>query len=189
MEKVFAYKAFNGKLFDTEEKCLAYEHKLAQYPKIKVKRDTMIVGKLDLVCVTYQEKPSSQRYTHTYYDIIGTNVRVYTNDTIYPIDNLGERNPNLWLAIEEISVRQIAHYGTFDNAIADICCKEFNRLENGAEMEYKHSEKDKMWNLYDRRTFRGMRSMCGTFCKIIKVSKNDNEIDIFKKIQRNLLLE
>ena len=26
MEKVIAYKAFNGRLFDTEEKCLAYEN-------------------------------------------------------------------------------------------------------------------------------------------------------------------
>ena len=26
MEKVIAYKSFNGRLFDTEEKCLAYEN-------------------------------------------------------------------------------------------------------------------------------------------------------------------
>ena len=35
MEKVIAYKAFNGRLFDTEEKCLAYEKKMSQYPKVK----------------------------------------------------------------------------------------------------------------------------------------------------------
>ena len=37
MEKVTAYKAFNGRLFDSEEKCLAYEKKYSQYPKIKEK--------------------------------------------------------------------------------------------------------------------------------------------------------
>ena len=35
MEKVITYKAFNGRLFDTEEKCLAYEKKMSQYPKVK----------------------------------------------------------------------------------------------------------------------------------------------------------
>ena len=35
MEKVIAYKASNGRLFETEEKCLAYEKKLSQYPKVK----------------------------------------------------------------------------------------------------------------------------------------------------------
>ena len=32
MEKIITYKAFNGRLFDTEEKCLAYEKKMSQYP-------------------------------------------------------------------------------------------------------------------------------------------------------------
>ena len=35
MEQVIAYKAFNGRLFDTEDKCIAYEKKMSQYPKIK----------------------------------------------------------------------------------------------------------------------------------------------------------
>ena len=38
MEKVIAYKAFNGRLFDTEEKCLAYEKKMSQYPKVRLRR-------------------------------------------------------------------------------------------------------------------------------------------------------
>jgi hypothetical protein len=35
MEQVIAYKAFNGRLFDTEDKCIAYEKKMSQYPKVK----------------------------------------------------------------------------------------------------------------------------------------------------------
>ena len=35
MEQVIAYKAFNGRLFDTEDKCIAYEKKMFQYPKVK----------------------------------------------------------------------------------------------------------------------------------------------------------
>lgn len=35
MEKVTAYKSYNGRLFESEEKCLAYENKMKQYPKVK----------------------------------------------------------------------------------------------------------------------------------------------------------
>ena len=35
MEKVIAYKSFNGRLFETEEKCLSYERKMFKYPKVK----------------------------------------------------------------------------------------------------------------------------------------------------------
>jgi len=35
MEKVIAYKSFNGRLFETEEKCLSYERKMLKYPKVK----------------------------------------------------------------------------------------------------------------------------------------------------------
>lgn len=35
MEKVTAYKSFNGRLFETEEKCLSYERKMLKYPKVK----------------------------------------------------------------------------------------------------------------------------------------------------------
>ncbi len=35
MEKVTAYKSYNGRLFESEEKCLAYENKMKKYPKVK----------------------------------------------------------------------------------------------------------------------------------------------------------
>jgi hypothetical protein len=35
MEKVIAYKSFNGRLFENEEKCLSYERKMLKYPKVK----------------------------------------------------------------------------------------------------------------------------------------------------------
>ena len=80
MEKVVAYKAFNGRLFDTEEKCLAYEKKIAQYPKIKEtisNADNEVIGgtevQVDVVEHTIQtkEKPSSQIKKETYYIVGG----------------------------------------------------------------------------------------------------------------------
>lgn len=80
MEKVTAYKAANGKLFLTEQECAAYENKLAQYPKKKVKEEkskqTFCFGKwLDVDIVKHTEsvweKPSSQRKDSVYYIVGG----------------------------------------------------------------------------------------------------------------------
>lgn len=80
MEKVIAYKAANGKLFLTEQECVAYENKLAQYPKKKVKEEkskqTFCFGKwmdVDIVKHTESvwEKPSSQRKDNVYYIVGG----------------------------------------------------------------------------------------------------------------------
>ena len=80
MEKVIAYKSTNGKLFLTEQECVAYENKLAQYPKKKVKEEkskqTFSFGEwmdVDIVKHTESvwEKPSSQRKDNVYYIVGG----------------------------------------------------------------------------------------------------------------------
>ena len=72
MKQVTAYMAFNGRLFETEEKCLAYEKKMAQYPKVKIinkKADNAY----DIIChiVETWEKPSSQKKVEKYFIIGG----------------------------------------------------------------------------------------------------------------------
>ena len=85
MEQVIAYKAFNGRLFDTEDKCIAYEKKLSQYPKVKettIKADdgyiTNKVGHGEYVStdivkhvIETWEKPSSQKNTEVFYIVGG----------------------------------------------------------------------------------------------------------------------
>ena len=81
MEKVIAYKASNGRLFDTEEKCLAYEKKMSQYPKVKESIDVaapsyMVGGQykdIDIVRHTIErwEKPSSQKSVEKYFIVGG----------------------------------------------------------------------------------------------------------------------
>lgn len=85
MEKITAYKANNGRLFETEEKCLAYENKLSQYPKVKktTKRaeDSYITNEnghgeyvsTDIVkhVIETWEKPSSQKKTNFFYVVGG----------------------------------------------------------------------------------------------------------------------
>ena len=81
MEKVIAYKSFNGRLFDTEEKCLAYEKKMSQYPKVKESIDVaapsyLIGGQykdVDIVRHTIErwEKPSSRKSVEKYFIVGG----------------------------------------------------------------------------------------------------------------------
>lgn len=84
MEQVIAYKAFNGRLFDTEDKCIAYEKKMSQYPKVKetTKKadDTYIIlnGEdkyipIDIVChfIETQEKHSAHKKYSKYFIVGG----------------------------------------------------------------------------------------------------------------------
>lgn len=184
METITAFKAFNGKIFETKEKCLAYEKKLAQYPKLKVKRESLIEGKLDSVCVTYQEKPSSQTYTQRYYDIVGTGFRVYT-DHILPIDDLGDKT--LWGKDSDfIVLGHIVKNGTFNNTIAETCCKEYEKLHENDKSNFKsrmhhYCVEDKYWVLMDNRTAIGSLASCVGASHILKVDENENEIDIFNR--------
>lgn len=80
MEKIIAYKASNGRLFETEEKCVAYEKKWSQYPKVKERIDvaapSCLVGgqyKVDIVRHTIEtwEKPSSVKKVKKYFIVGG----------------------------------------------------------------------------------------------------------------------
>lgn len=81
MEKVIAYKSFNGRLFESEEKCVAYEKKMSQYPKVKESIDvaapSYLVGgqykDIDIVRHTIKrwEKPSSAKRVEKYFIVGG----------------------------------------------------------------------------------------------------------------------
>ena len=82
MEEIKAYKASNGRLFESEEKCLAYEKKMSAYPKVKEKIDVaapfyfLFDGRykdVDIVRHTIErcEKPSSVKKVEKYFIVGG----------------------------------------------------------------------------------------------------------------------
>lgn len=80
MEKVTAYKSFNGRLFETEEKCLSYERKMLEYPKVKesvtLANSAYILGEhfpINIAChVTERwEKPYSTKKVSKYFIVGG----------------------------------------------------------------------------------------------------------------------
>lgn len=107
MEKIIAYKASNGRLFETEEKCVAYEKKLSQYPKVKERIDVaapsyLIGGQykdIDIVRHTIEtwEKPSSQKKVEKFFivggkykfvDLHGKHEGSVMNGGVFPCGNL-----------------------------------------------------------------------------------------------------
>lgn len=94
MEKVIAYKANNGRLFETAESCLKYEAKLAQYPKVKVETIQSEDYMLDstkyptpvVKCIESKwEKPNSQRKNSISY-IVANKYRI--TPKMFPITSM-----------------------------------------------------------------------------------------------------
>lgn len=81
MEEVIAYKASNGRLFESVGECLAYEKKMSQYPKVKESIDmaapSYLIGgqykDVDIVRHTIErwEKPSSRKSVNKYFIVGG----------------------------------------------------------------------------------------------------------------------
>lgn len=82
MEKVIAYKSFDGKLFSTEEKCLAHEAEKRKYPLIKNK-EYRIEGDLGLKLIEERLYSSKNRYTKkkSYY-LLPNGWKIYTTQHI-----------------------------------------------------------------------------------------------------------
>ena len=119
MEKVIAYKAFNGRLFESEEKCLAYEKKMSQYPKVKESIDvaapSYLVGgqykDVDIVRHTIEtwEKPSSVKKVEKYFivggkykfvDVSGKHEVSVMNGGVFPC---GELSMNWYLGFRHFA--------------------------------------------------------------------------------------
>lgn len=165
MEKVTAYKAFNGRLFETEEKCLAYEKKYAEYPKVKY---TTIPQEVDGVvkCVkSTWEKPSSQRMDESYF-LVGGKYKLYS---------LGNRN------VEEL--RNIGFYTDSHEPLIKIAAKVI--LENGGTFNTKLAEK--VCDIYNERRQNAMaRSPYKFNCTKAEITETDNKTywDIEDKLWR-----
>ena len=119
MEKVIAYKASNGRLFDTEEKCLSYEKKMSQYPKVKESMDvaapSYIFGgqykDIDIIRYTIEkwDNPSSKKRVEKYFlvggkykfiDLYGKHEVSVMNGGVFP---MGELSMNWYLAFRHFA--------------------------------------------------------------------------------------
>lgn len=161
MEKIIAYKASNGRLFESEEKCVAYEKKLSQYPKVKesidVAEPSYLLGgqdkDIDIVRHTIErwEKPSSRKSVEKYFivggkykfiDLFGKHEVSVMNGGVFPNCGLSMN----WY----LSFRHFAEQILLGNELTDKFVKdEIEKLndENEIKLVVNIIEPNKKWKI------------------------------------------
>lgn len=184
MEKVIAYKAFNGRLFESEDKCITYENKMAQYPKVKEEltyaEDAMIFpGKYkptNIVkhCIHTWATPSAQRKDEIFYIV---------ND-VYKFTGCCEDNHMLCGVLESQPVpdhdylyyymidRAVARLAFTDKGITDDTINEivdkYHQLDKHSKISVETIIPNKKWIIGDKRWYMGAIKMCEIVVEKIK---------------------
>lgn len=180
MEKVIAFKAFNGRLFETEEKCLAYEKKYAEYPKVKY---TTIPQEVDGVvkCVkSTWEKPSSQRKDESYF-LVGDKFKLFSwkkrnVDELTHISFISDSHePLIKIAAKVI----LENGGTFNTKLAEKVRDIYDeRRQNamaknpyrfiGTKAEITETDNKTFWEIEDKLWRSGS---CGPYDCFVRIEK------------------
>ena len=169
MEQVIAYKAKNGRLFETAEKCLAYENKLAQYPKIKetiINADDSLIGNGNKRCVNIQyhevrtqEKPSAQIKTDRLY-IVGDRYKFTGCDKghmihgVYTFENVYDDYGKMDIAFAEY----ILNGNDLNDYEVHEIVKKFYEFDNYTKLTATVLETNKKWRVEDLRWLSGSRT-------------------------------
>ena len=163
MEKVIAYKASNGRLFESEDKCVAYEKKLSQYPKVKERVDkaapSYFVGgrykDVDIVRHTIEtwEKPSSRKSVEKYFivggkykfiDLFGMHEDSVMNGGVFSF-SCGNLSMNWYLGFrhfaEQILLGNELTYGFIKSEVEKI------NEENKVKLVVRVIEPNKKWEI------------------------------------------
>lgn len=161
MEQVIAYKAFNGRLFDTEDKCIAYEKKMSQFPKVKEivtkALPHYIVGgtykDTDILCYTIEtrEKPNANKRVERYYIVGGKYkfIDLYNKHYVSVMGSFifpnGRVSMNWYLAF-----RHFAEQILLGNELSDdFVKKEVDAMNdiNQIKLDVKVIERNKKWEI------------------------------------------
>ena len=176
MEKITAYKAFNGRLFESEDKCLSYEKKMSEYPKryIEDKANPMF----DIVCHTeYVKTAPNQPKTRTEQYII-VNKRFKIGGFISPVDidrlqNFNEydllitENDSLrWGSITIYLTKLLLKHNDFNEDMAEGVIATFQK-NNHLKMQVTDNRPNEMWYFEDIRWHTGVISMNGIRLEIM----------------------
>ena len=165
MEKVTAYKAFNGRLFLSEEDCLRYEKKMSAYPKRTELTETAddicspdgTRTLVDIVKHTVKTKtsPSSETKSEVFYVVGGK----YKLSGCCKEETMLHRcmNPDsqdaytYWGFVDQAVAEYILYGGTIDlHALTEIC-ERYHEREKYSRMHFEVLEPLRKWRIEDLR--------------------------------------
>ena len=170
MEKVTAYKAFNGRLFLSEEDCLKYERKMSEYPKRTeqtVSADSVYACtednllSVDIVkhTVTTQQSPSSEKKSEVFY-VVGGKYRLTgccKKQTMlhHCMDPYSQDAYSYWGLLDKAVAEYILNGGTIDSHGLTEICERYHKLDQYSQMQFEVIEPLRKWRIEDVRWHAG----------------------------------
>lgn len=176
MEKITAYKAFNGKLFESEEKCLAYEKKMSAFPKHFVNEKTNSMFDIVLHEEYVKTAPNQPKERTERYIII--NKKIKLSGHLYPVDvehvlnfneydlAITEQDSKCWGGLLVYLTKLILRFNNFNDKFAEQVIDVFNK-DNHLKVQITDSKPNKMWYFEDIRWHYGFIAMNGVRVELI----------------------
>ena len=170
MEKVTAYKAFNGRLFLSEDDCLKYEKKMSGYPKRTeqiVNADGVRAGSegnllpVDIVkhIVTTQQTHSSEKKSEVFYVVGGKYILTgcCKEQTMlhHCTDPYSQDAYSYWGLLDKAVAEYILQNGTITNCSLTEICERYHKLDQYSQMQFEVIEPLKKWRIEDVRWHTG----------------------------------
>lgn len=165
MERVIAYKAYDGRLFESEDKCLAHEKKMRQYPKTEEEVTPQIIEGINRVSVSYQKGPKSTILRDSYF-VVQDKVKITGFGDCVPTLDIHNTNMKFASEMEIIAAVMINEAGGVDDFIVREIISKFDENTKG-KIELKLDTDFKTyWIIEDMRWRWGMYAPMGRYVKI-----------------------
>ena len=171
MEKITAFKANDGRLFETEKECLKWEKKLSQFPKKRVTTMEVASG-ITLVTNEYKARPHTKWHVLQHYNVMN----LYKITYFYPSQVLpiNEHSHNELARLDMQVIAIIAMLGTMELKLFEfdeICCEHIIKLVKklNPKLDIRYRKTERGWALYDQRIYQGLLCPMEGFVSVEKL--------------------
>ena len=184
MKKVTAYESSNGRLFHTEEECLKYEKKLAQFPKVAVTEEelkdwnqsfcTQKPNGVIKRTTKRQERPSGQITRKVEYIVGGYTMTINSGMAAHHLEHSGElyvdkkKQYDDFRNVGRVVAQAILEGKEITDELLEGIVHEFNAADKYAKMYVETSKEGKQWFIDDNRWKTG-----GMSPLFFNIEKND----------------
>lgn len=167
MKKVTAYESSNGRLYHTEEECLKYEKKLAQFPKVAVTEEelkdwnqsfcTQMPNGVIKRTTKRQETPSGQITRKVEYIVGGYTMTINGGMAAHYLEHVGASYSNKKKQYEDhrevgrMVARAILEGKEITDELLEGIVHEFNAADKYAKMYVETKKVGKQWYIDDNR--------------------------------------
>lgn len=166
MERVTAYKAYNGRLFESEDKCLAYEEKMRQYPKTNEEILPQIIEGINRVSVSYQKSPCATTIRNSYFLVADNKFKITGFGNSVPMLDIHNANMKFASMLEIIAAIMLNESGDVNDFVIKDIMSKFEENDRGKPELKLDTDNKTYWIIEDLRWHRGIYAPMGRYVKI-----------------------